>query len=150
MPGLVAIGQQARRAFGLCYQTRVGNDVKFNDYSYKLHLLYGCTASPSEREYQTVNDSPEAVQFSWELTTTPIELPASMGTFKPTASLVIDVSKIAAMPNETQEEQSKKQHYLDAIEAIEKKLYGVEGEEGSNSTLVLPNEIPTLITPYSI
>ena len=86
------IGQQARRTFGLCYRTVIGNDVASEDYGYKIHLIYGCKASPSERAYQTINDSPEAITFSWELTTTPVDVTG----FKPTANLVVDSTKFPA------------------------------------------------------
>lgn len=117
----VTIGQQDRKAFGLCYRTIVGNDVKKNDLGYKLHLIYGATASPSEKGYQTVNDSPEAITFSWEVTTTPINVDG----FKPTSSLTIDSTKV---------EKSK----LDALEA---KLYGAESAE---ATLPTPDEVAAI------
>lgn len=85
----VIIGQQNRKLFGLCYRTLVGNDVDSNDYGYKLHLIYGCQASPSEKGYQTVNDSPEAITFSWEVSTTPVNVAG----FKPTACVTIDSTK---------------------------------------------------------
>lgn len=88
----VMIGQQTRRPFGLCYRTLIGNDLAGTDYGYKLHLIYGATASPSERAYATVNDSPEAITFSWEVATTPVEVPG----YKPTASLTIDSTQISA------------------------------------------------------
>ena len=100
----VKVGQQARKAFGLCYRTIVGNDVEGNDHGYKLHIIYGATAAPSEKAYATVNDSPEAVTFSWEVTCTPVEVEG----FKPTASLVIDSTKV---------EKEK-------LAALEAKLYG--------------------------
>lgn len=84
-PG-VAVGQQGRKMFGLCYRTMVGNDVDGSDYGYKLHLLYGCQAAPSEKAYSTVNDSPEAITFSWDVTTTP----APVTGLKPTALIVVD------------------------------------------------------------
>lgn len=86
------VGQQARKSFGLCYKTIVGNDVDGNDHAYKLHLVYGCQCSPSEKDYQTVNDSPDIVEFSWEFTTTPIALTTKVNgkTLKPTSILTID------------------------------------------------------------
>lgn len=114
----VVIGQQARKAFGLCYRTIVGNDVQGNDYGYKLHLIYGATAAPSEKAYATVNDSPEAVTFSWEVTCTPVEVAG----FKPTATVVIDSRKV----ND------------EKLAALEAKLYGTESEEAQ---LPLPAEI---------
>lgn len=86
----VTIGQQDRKTFGLCYRTVLGNDVKSNEYGYKLHLIYGAKAAPSEKGYQTINDSPEAITFSWEVTTTPVNVEG----FKPTASVTIDSTKI--------------------------------------------------------
>lgn len=90
VPG-VMIGQQTRRPFGMSYRTLIGNDLENTDYGYKLHLIYGATASPSERAYATVNDSPEAITFSWEVTTTPVEVPG----YKPTASLTVDSTKVS-------------------------------------------------------
>ena len=126
----VMIGQQARSAFGLCYRTQVGNDVKGSDYGYKLHIIYGAKASPSEKAYSTINDSPEAITFSWELSTTPVAVEG----FKPTASLVIDSTKVGP------EKMAK----------LEAKLYGTDAGSGSGSatepTLLLPNEIKTLLS----
>ena len=121
VPG-VSIGQQNRSTFGLCYRTTLGNDVENNDYGYKLHLIYGASAAPSEKAYATINDSPEAITFSWELTTTPVAIAG----FKPTASLTIDSTKVDA-------------EKLAALEAI---LYGSESEE---ARMPLPNEIATLM-----
>lgn len=84
-PG-VAVGQQARKMFGLSYRTRVGNDVDGVDFGYKLHLLYGCQAAPSEKAYATINDSPEAIAFSWEVTSTPVPVTD----MKPTSLIVVD------------------------------------------------------------
>lgn len=88
-PG-VSVGQQHRRAFGLCYRTKVGNDVDGDDFGYKLHLVYGCMASPSEKAYNTVNDSPEGINFSWEVSTTPVPVPG----LKPTSIVTIDSTKV--------------------------------------------------------
>ena len=117
----VSIGQQARKSFGLCYRTVLGNDVDSNDYGYKLHIIYGGMASPSEKGYSTINDSPEAITFSWEVTTTPV----SVNGFKPTASVTIDSTKV-------------NKDKLAALEAI---LYGSESGE---ARLPLPDEIATL------
>lgn len=117
----VTIGQQDRQTFGLCYRTIVGNDVKKNDLGYKLHLIYGATASPSEKGYQTVNDSPEAITFSWEVTTTPINVDG----FKPTSSLTIDSTKV---------DKTK-------LAALEAKLYGAESAE---ATLPTPDEVAAI------
>ena len=86
----IKLGQQPRKQFGLCYLTTLGNDLKKNDYGYKLHLVYGCTAAPSEKGYATINDSPEAITFSWEVSTTPVDVPG----FKPTAHIEIDSTKV--------------------------------------------------------
>lgn len=118
----VNIGQQKRKTFGLCYRTVLGNDVDNNDYAYKLHLVYGCLASPSEKAYSTINDSPDAITFSWEVTTTPVAVTG----FKPTACITIDSTKANA-------------EKLTALEAI---LYG--GGE-TEARLPLPNEIATLM-----
>jgi len=88
----VLVGQQPRKAFGLSYRTKVGNDTVGQDLAYKLHLIYGCRASPSDRSYETINDSPEAITFSWELTTTPVPVTG----FKPTATLIIDSRDFSA------------------------------------------------------
>lgn len=86
----VKLGQQARKKFGLCYRTKIGNDVDGDAHGEKLHLVYGCSASPSERGYSTVNDSPEAITFSWTVTTTPITLDG----YKPVALITIDSTKV--------------------------------------------------------
>ena len=86
----VYIGQQPRKTFGLCYKTTLGNDEDGNSYGYKLHLIYGAKAAPTEKAYATINDSPEAITFSWELTTTPVEVKNA----KPTASITIDSTKV--------------------------------------------------------
>lgn len=118
----VYIGQQPRKKFGLSYRTVLGNDVKSNEYGYKLHLVYGCMAQPSEKGYSTINDSPEAITFSWELTTTPV----SVTGFKPTAIITIDSTKTTKAK-------------LDALEAI---LYG---GENTDARLPLPDEVKTLM-----
>ena len=116
----VSIGQQKRSQFGLSYQTKIGNDVD-SELGYKIHLVYGALAAPSEKAYATVNDSPEAITFSWEISTTPVEVPG----FKPTASLVIDSTKVD--PTKLAE--------------FEKKIYG---DETTEATLPLPSEVATL------
>ena len=118
----VTIGQQARKAFGMAYKTTLGNDVSNNDYGYKLHIIYGALASPSEKGYSTINDSPEAITFSWEVTTTPVNVTGK----KPTASLVIDSTK--ANPEK--------------LAALEKILFG---STEANARLPLPDEIATLM-----
>lgn len=96
----VNIGQQSRRPFGLVYRTKVGNDTVGQDFGYKIHIIYNATAAPSEKEYATVNDSPEAIEFSWELSTTPVAVTG----FKPTATVVIDSTKVNAQKLTTFEE----------------------------------------------
>ena len=118
----VTIGQQKRKTFGLAYKTTLGNDVESNDYGYKLHLIYGALAAPSEKAYATINDSPEAITFSWEVTTTPV----SVAGHKPTSLITIDSTKA----NKTK---------LAALEAI---LYGTEEKE---ARLPLPDEVATLM-----
>ena len=120
-PGVV-IGQQKRKAFGMSYRTVVGNDVDGNDYGYKLHLIYGAMAAPSEKGYATINDSPEAITFSWEISTTPV----SVDGFKPTASITIDSTKVEA----------------EKLAALEKILYG---DAETDARLPLPNEVATIM-----
>jgi len=117
----VMIGQQNRKVFGLSYKTALGNDIDGTDHGYKLHLIYGALAAPSEKGYSTINDSPEAITFSWEITTTP----ASVTGFKPTASITIDSTKVDAAK-------------LTALEVI---LYG---DTETEARLPLPDEIATL------
>lgn len=121
-PG-VALGQQPRKSFGLCYRTRLGNDLVGDDYGYKLHLIYGAKAAPSDKGYETINDTPDAITFSWDVTTTPVPVTG----FKPTASLVVDSTKVDAAK-------------LAALEAI---LYG---SESTDARLPLPDEVLTIIT----
>lgn len=121
----VQIGQQTRKAFGMCYRTTIGNDTEGDAHGYKLHIIYGAMASPSEKAYATINDSPEAITFSWELTTTPVNVTGK----KPTASLTIDSTK--ADPTK-----------LAALEAI---LYGSDGGSGTDARLPLPDEIAELM-----
>jgi hypothetical protein len=122
-PG-VLVGQQTRGTFGLAYRTLVGNDVAGTDLGYKLHLIYGALAAPTEKAYNTVNESPEAITFSWELTTTPVEVPGH----KPSATLVVDSTKV---------DPAK-------LEALENILYGSEGTE---PRLPLPSEVIDLFEP---
>lgn len=117
------IGQQSRKSFGFCYRTAIGNDVAGEDYGYKIHILYGCKASPSEKSYQTINDSPDAIAFSWEVTTTPVEVSG----YKPTACVIIDSTKCDAAK----------------LEALEDTLYG---SAGGNPTLPLPDAIKLALT----
>ena len=123
----VMIGQQKRKTFGLCYRTTLGNDVEGNDYGYKLHLVYGCLAAPSEKAYSTINDSPEAITFSWEVSTTPVAVTG----FKPTSQITIDSTKA---------DTSK-------LSALENILYGTNanGDTGAEPRLPLPDEVATLM-----
>lgn len=114
----VTIGQQVRKPFGLCYRTTLGNDSEFNDHGYKLHIIYNATASPSEKGYQTINDNPEAITFSWEITTTPVAVTG----YKPTASITIDSTKVDATK----------------LETLEGMLYGTDQAE---PTLPTPNTV---------
>lgn len=118
----VTVGQQDRKPFGMAYKTIVGNDTEKNAHGYKLHVIYGATAAPSEKSYGTVNDSPEAITFSWELSTTPVEV----ADYKPTASITIDSTKA---------DKGK-------LKALEDILFGSEETE---ARLPLPDEIITLM-----
>lgn len=125
------IGQQSRKTFGFCYKTQLGNDVDGDSHGYKLHLIYGCVASPSEKAYQTINDSPEAISFSWEVNTTPVAVTGH----KPAANVTIDSTKVDAAK-------------LAALEAI---LYGKDpttqgGNDGAEPRMPLPDEIVTLLS----
>lgn len=120
-PG-VHVGQQDRAIFGLCVRTTIGNDTEGTEYGYKLHLVYGCQASPSETSYSTVNDSPEAITMSWEIATTPVNVEG----MKPTAYIEIDSTKVSA----------------DKLALLEAALYGTESAEAH---LPLPNEIAEIM-----
>ena len=120
----VKIGQQDRLAFGLAYRTKIGDDVAGQDKGYKLHLLYGCKASPSEKGYKTVNDSPEAISFSWEISTTPVTVTGA----KPTSLLTISSLDVDATK----------------LKALEAKLFGADangGQQAAEPKLLLPDEI---------
>ena len=126
----VFIGQQPRKTFGMCYRTALGNDTEGSDHGYKLHIIYGAKATPTEKAYATINDSPEAITFSWELSTTPVNVTG----FKPTASVVIDSTKCNA----------------EKLASLEEILYGKDpstlgGEDGTEPRLPLPDEIKTII-----
>ncbi len=118
----VSVGQQKRIPFGMSYVTKVGNDTDGQDYGYKIHLIYGALAKPSQKNYATINDNPEAITFSWELSTTPVAVP----NLKPTACITIDSKKVGS----------------DKLKKIEDKLYGTETEE---ATLPTPTELAALI-----
>ena len=126
------IGQQPRKSFGLSYRTKIGNDVQGDDYGYKLHLVYGCRAAPSERGYSTINDSPEAISFSWEISTTPV----TITDHEPSALLTVDSTKFT---------EADAQAKLTLLEQV---LYGTNpttGEgattEGTTPTLPLPDVV---------
>lgn len=121
----IYLGQQGRALFGLAYVTQIGNDVDGNTHGEKLHLVYGCLAAPSERAFGTINDSPEAITFSWEVTTTPVAVSGK----KPTSLLIVDSTKIAALDYTT----------------ITDKIYGTDGTPGTTSTFVTPDEIVALL-----
>lgn len=123
----IMVGQQARKPFGLCYRTILGNDTLGESYGYKLHFIYGALASPSERQNQTINESPEALALSWDFTTTPVPVTG----FKPTAYVVLDSTKVNALD-------------LAALEAI---LYGAKGTPDTAGRLPLPDELATLMAP---
>jgi hypothetical protein len=118
----VYIGQQSRKTFGLCYRTTLGNDTELTDHGYKLHLIYGALAAPSEKAYSTINDSPEAITFSWEISTTPVNVTG----FKPTSCVTIDSTKV---------DKAK-------LAQLEDILYGSDDAE---ARLPLPDEIATLM-----
>ena len=125
----VTIGQQARRPFGLCYRTKIGNDVGGQDAAYKLHLIYGMNCSPSERTFETLNDSPEAITFSWDFTTTPV----NVTDHQPTALVTIDSSKVDK----------------EAMARLEDILYGKDGEGdavANSARMPLPDEIAAILT----
>lgn len=126
----VYLRQQNRATFALCYRTLIGNDTQGNDLGYKIHIIYGCLASPSERSYSTVNDSPEAITFSWEVTTTPVEVTVGTGneavTYKPTSYLEIDSRTVDSTK----------------LTALLAQLYGSGETAGTNDpTLLMPADI---------
>lgn len=127
----VAVGQQHRRQFGLAYRTQLGNDVEGSDHGYKLHLVYGALAAPSEKAFGTINDTPDAITFSWAITTTPVNVPgtnpATGKSYKPTATLIIDSTKVDE----------------DALVLLEDLLYGTAG---GDARLPLPAEVLGLFT----
>lgn len=127
----VTIGQQKRKMFGLSYVTTLGNDVDGNDYGYKLHIVYGCMATPSEKNYTTINDSPEGITMSWEISTTPVDIPGvdeDGNPFKPTAIMTFDSTKTDPK----------------IMKAIEDILYGTADAE---ARLPLPEEIIGILKP---
>ena len=126
----VYIGQQARKAFGLCYRTAVGNDTDGDAFGYKLHFVYNCKASPSEKSYATINDSPEAITFSWEFTTTPVAVTGH----EPTASIVVDSRKFTTVNAKA------------ALAALEAYVYGTNGSPGTEPQMPSPAKVVELLT----
>jgi len=120
----VTIGQQARKSFGFAYKTTLGNDIVNNDFGYKLHILYGCLAAPSEKAYSTINDSPEAITFSWEIRTTPVQVAG----LRPTANAIIDSTKVDPA----------------VLKTIEDALFGTAASEPA---ILLPDELVALLAP---
>lgn len=132
----VTVGQQPRKTFGFSYVTTIGNDVDMDNHGYKIHLIYGASASPSERTYETINDSPEPINFSWEFTTVPVNVTG----FKPTACLIIDSTKFPADGSGNKNAK---------LQALENALYGTDGEGTSAGTapyLPLPDAVKLLLT----
>lgn len=121
VPGML-IGQQPRKTFGFCYKTRIGSDAKGDQHGYKIHIVYGCLAAPSEKGYQTVNDSPEAITFSWEVSTTPVNVKGG----QPTATVTIDSTRVDAAK----------------LKLLEDELYGTADKEAH---LPLPDEIAAIL-----
>ena len=134
------IGQQSRKAFGLCYRTAVGNDVAGEDYGYKLHIIYGCKASPSEKSYQTINDSPEAITFSWEVTTTPVAVTG----FRPTATVIVDSTKFASATPATDANLKK------ALAKFEAYLYGADNTAFNASNTYVLGDTCTSSSKYYV
>ena len=132
----VTIGQQPRKSFGFSYVTTVGNDVDMDNYGYKIHLIYGASASPSERSYETINDSPEPINFSWEFSTVPVPVAGH----KATSCMIIDSTKFPP-----EQDGSKNVHLQD----LEDVLYGTDGEgtsAGTTPRLPLPEEVVRILS----
>lgn len=127
----VTIGQQGRKTFAFCYRTKIGNDTDGNDHGYKIHIIYGCTASPSGKDYSTINDSPEAMSLSWEVKTTPVNVTG----FKPTATVIIDSTDFT-----TEDAKAK-------LKAIENALYGTTTTEPK---VLMPDDIAKIVNGESI
>lgn len=132
----ITVGQQNRKAFGLCYRTAIGSDTDGNDHGYKLHIIYGCKATPSEKAYSTINDSPEAITFSWELSTTPVSFSTKStgnAVLKPTATITIDSTQVSDANMKT----------------LENYLYGTDAGSGTTATnaqLPLPDTLIGLLS----
>ncbi len=134
----VMVGQQTRKSFGLCYRTELGNDSMYEDYGYKLHIIYNAKASPSQKSYATINDSPEAITFSYDITTVPVEIP---GALKDSATITIDSTKF-----KTEAEKA-------ALKTIEDMLYGTDGTEGGTGTdpqLPSPTQIKNILDHITV
>lgn len=133
--GGVQIAQQVRKSFGFSFRTLLGNDLVGTDYGYKIHLVYGCDASPSEKSRSTVNDSPEAATFSWELTTNPVPVPgtnpATNKPYRPTSHLIVDSTQVTA----------------EGMAALEAVIYGAEATE---ARLPMPGEVLTMLESMTI
>ena len=145
--GVLQVSQQPRTSFCLAFKTIVGNDTKTNDYGYKLHLLYGCTTSPSEKTNSTVNESPEANEFSWEISTTPVDPQITIGgkALKPTGRVVIDAYKITNMTD-----GADKTAAMAKLTEIENNLFGTDTvgtTAGITAHVLLPNEIYAILNP---
>lgn len=125
IPG-VMVGQQSRKPFGFSYVSTIGNDTDFDAHGYKIHLIYGCSVSPSSKDYQTINDSPEAIEFSWELDTIPVNVTGH----KPTAHITIDSTKVTAAQ----------------LKAIEDTLYGTDETSGK---MPLPDKVAEIMQAAS-
>lgn len=134
----VTIGQQPRKPFGFSWVTTIGNDTEYDDHGYKIHLVWGATASPSEKSYQTINDSPEAITFSWSIDTVPIDIGTVNGTvYKPTAHMEIDSRKFSTGPLKLK------------LKALEDVLYGTDAsgnDEGTTARLPLPAEVISILS----
>lgn len=126
----VRLNNQTRQKFGFCYRTKVGNDASGQDAGYKLHLVYACLASPTDKEYSSVNDNPDAVTFSWECSTTPIALTGDYASLKPVSHIVIDSTVADATK----------------LAALEATLYGTDGTPGTTGQLPLPNAVITALS----
>lgn len=136
IPGLT-VGQQPRKAFGFAFKSKIGNDTEDNDHGYKLHLWYGCKAAPSERAYATINDSPEAMTLSWEVTCTPVEIPG----FKPSAILTIDSTKFGSDAGQLPTAN---------LTALENVLFGTDGTPGTDPRLPLPSEVMQILATGTV
>ena len=136
----VTIGQQPRKTFGFSYVTTIGNDTELDSHGYKIHLIYGASASPSERQYQTINDSPEPIQFSWEFTTVPVPVTINGQTYKATSMLTVDSTKFPPGTGGTKNAK---------LQALEDALYGTNGQgtsAGTTAYLPLPSDVIGLLT----